>query len=383
MKKGEIKLLLLEMFTIVILLLNIFIKNIFNDYTIVVFLSFMFGISVFFVGYEKDKVLDRKLISKNIFFYSMAFLVLIYGLGLFTGYIKSPYSLTLFNVLKNVFPVILLIIIVELFRYNLCKKGENNKIVIVLSMLIFVLVDVITLIHMYDLNNISKILELITVVIIPSLSKNIMLTDFSCRYGYTPCLIYQLIMNLYAFLLPILPDYGIYLESVIMFLIPIILRAMINLRFGQEEKEGDFRDKHIIKKIFTCICLFIIVFIIALCSNLFSLWIAIIGSGSMTPTINIGDAIIVDKSITKDLSGLAVGDILVFRVEDLIYTHRIVEINENNGMYYISTKGDRKGNVIDLWTVTNDDIIGKVKFKIPYIGYPTVWLNNLLEESKE
>ena len=142
------------------------------------------------------------------------------------------------------------------------------------------------------------------------------------------------------------------------------------------------KAKNIFSNIFIGICVLLIVIIISLYSNIFSYWIAVVGSGSMSPTIQVGDAIIVDKTIKNHLENLKVGDILVFRMKDSIYTHRVVDIKEENSTYLISTKGDRKGQVIDNWTVKNDDIVGIVKFKVSYIGYPTVLLNRFIKENK-
>lgn len=119
--------------------------------------------------------------------------------------------------------------------------------------------------------------------------------------------------------------------------------------------------------------------LIALFSNLFPYWIAAVGSGSMEPTINIGDAIVVDKTVQDHLDRLSVGDVLVFKIKDTIYTHRIIELRETNGNYAITTQGDREGQAIDTWVVTNKDVIGIVKFKINYVGWPTVWLSRIVE----
>ena len=43
-------------------------------------------------------------------------------------------------------------------------------------------------------------------------------------------------------------------------------------------------------------------------------------------------------------------------------------------IYY--TKGDANEQ-IDGYKITMDMVIGTVNFKIPYIGYPTVWVNEL------
>ena len=99
----------------------------------------------------------------------------------------------------------------------------------------------------------------------------------------------------------------------------------------------------------------------------------------MEPTINIGDMVIVDKSYQKHIDKLKVKDILVFKVGRKVYTHRIVDIKKENNNYSIKTKGDRKGQSEDSWIVTADDVVGIVKVRIKYIGYPTVWLSRILE----
>lgn len=44
----------------------------------------------------------------------------------------------------------------------------------------------------------------------------------------------------------------------------------------------------------------------------------------------------------------------------------------------LQTKGDNN-NANDPWVITEDDMIGTVSFMIPYIGYPSVWVNELLK----
>lgn len=377
-KKNEKRILLIEIIALLFLILNIFVKNILTEYTIILFLLILFILSVILVGFEKEKTIEKRKVLKQVFFYTISFLIIIYGLGLIVGFLSTSYSLTLINIFKNSFPVFLILIIEELVRYNICKKGENNKLIIYISVVIFTFVDISMIISNYDLNDISNILKLSTLVVCPSVFKNVMLSDFSKKYGYEVCITYQLIMGLYIYIVPIFPNLNEYLESVIMSILPIFILILINMQFEIEKKE-DIRDKHIASKILSVIIILIVIITICLFSNLFPWWIAIVGSGSMTPTINVGDAIIVDKIAKEEMAELKVGDILVFKVGKSMYTHRIINIDVKNDEYYISTKGDRKGNVVDDWTVKSNDVIGVVKFRIPYVGYPTVQLNRLLK----
>jgi len=94
-----------------------------------------------------------------------------------------------------------------------------------------------------------------------------------------------------------------------------------------------------------------------------------VASGSMLPTLNIGDLIIVQKidptQIKADSNGLT-GDILVYRRGDELIVHRAVKIEKVNGVYYITTRGDNSGVNDPPWPSTN--LVGKVVMRIPFIG---------------
>lgn len=387
MKKSEKKIIIFELIIILFLILNVFVKNIFVGNNVIFPVGILLFLSILLFGFEKVKMInkDKKKIITIIIFYTVAFLIIIYGFGLLTSYVKSPYSLTLKNIIKNTFPVIFLLALLELFRYNICRKSNKNKKIYFMTLIIFTILDFLIALPFYNIKDYEEILKMLTLVILPSITKNIMLIDFSYKYGYLPTIIYQLIMNLYLYLLPIYPNLSIYLESVIMFLLPLIIKYVIDNTLTKEKKVTIERKKtkNIFSNICIGICILLIVVIVTLYSNIFSYWIAVVGSGSMSPTIQVGDAIIVDKTIKNNLENLKVGDILVFRIKDSIYTHRIVDIKEENSTYLISTKGDREGQVIDNWTVKNDDIVGVVRFKVSYIGYPTVLLNRFIKENKK
>jgi len=89
-------------------------------------------------------------------------------------------------------------------------------------------------------------------------------------------------------------------------------------------------------------------------------------SGSMEPKIKTGSVVIV-----KPLSDYKEGEVISFKEPentDRIVTHRIVKvISGMDGVYY-QTKGD--ANDAPDWTqVPKENVIGKVLFSIPYLGY--------------
>ncbi len=120
---------------------------------------------------------------------------------------------------------------------------------------------------------------------------------------------------------------------------------------------------------------------IALTSGIFPIYALSVGSESMVPNIYKGDVIIVKKIDKNKIRELKINDILVFKYNKKVIVHRIVEITKINNHYYFKTKGDNN-NEVDNWTIEENNIIGFASWKVRYIGYPTVWLNEMLNENR-
>lgn len=85
-------------------------------------------------------------------------------------------------------------------------------------------------------------------------------------------------------------------------------------------------------------------------------------SGSMEPTIKIGDMIIINTKVKE----FKKGDIVTFYdINNSFVTHRIVEIKDDGE---IVTKGDNNDS-IDKETILKNKIIGKYQTRIPTLGY--------------
>lgn len=94
-------------------------------------------------------------------------------------------------------------------------------------------------------------------------------------------------------------------------------------------------------------------------------WLTVL-SGSMKPAFNPGD-LIIDKKV--DVNSLKVGDIVTYKMEPFITTHRITEIaKDSKGRLFFKTKGDNN-NAADNGVIPSDQIIAKYSFKIPFLGY--------------
>lgn len=94
--------------------------------------------------------------------------------------------------------------------------------------------------------------------------------------------------------------------------------------------------------------------------------VMIVQSGSMEPAIHTGSIV-----VSKPVGEYKVGDVITFgdnSRDQTPTTHRIVEIKNDNGSLSYVTKGDAN-NASDKNEVRSSNIIGKVWFSIPFVGY--------------
>lgn len=106
----------------------------------------------------------------------------------------------------------------------------------------------------------------------------------------------------------------------------------------------------------------------------------VVASGSMIPTINISDFVIINHNIP--FNHLKIGDIIVFKsIGSLIpneqhetIVHRIVHISTGvEGNRIITTKGDANAESIPYidYPIREQNYIGKVVYVIPKLGVVT------------
>jgi signal peptidase len=91
----------------------------------------------------------------------------------------------------------------------------------------------------------------------------------------------------------------------------------------------------------------------------------IVQSGSMEPAIHRGSLIFV-----KPVGEYNVGDVITRKTDDpkVTITHRVLKKEEVEGKTMFETKGDAN-NVSDGKNISEDMIIGKNLWSLPYLGY--------------
>lgn len=95
-------------------------------------------------------------------------------------------------------------------------------------------------------------------------------------------------------------------------------------------------------------------------------------TGSMSPTFDAGSVIITQKT---DADKLQVGDILTYKPlnNNVLVTHRIVDIIHDNSGYSYITRGDAN-NVDDITPVSYESTVGRVIFWVNGVGIALLYI---------
>jgi len=302
---------------------------------------------------------------------SISYYLITYIIGYFSGFLRTGYSHNIGNIIYNVGLWSLFIIITEVMRGMIIKKGKYYKGLIVLSVFVFSILEIVTYVSIYNIISKRILFNLLFAIIIPIVTKNVLMTYVADKASYKNNIVYRLIMEIPIYIVPIVPDIGDYLRNLSLLILPLILLYCHNYDYYESRKIKIGKNLHrnrILNTICDIIIMIVLVCMIVLVSGKFRFIALTIGSGSMSNTIDKGDVVIIDKN-----SNYSVGDIVAFKKGRRILVHRIVYKSENG----YNTKGDNNKNR-DNWLVTNDDIVGKYMFKIKYIGWLTVWTNEWL-----
>lgn len=327
------------------------------------------------LGIESDRTSNKIDTIQVVFLYTVTYYILTYLVGIIVGYTKTPYSLVPISIIKNVLPVLLVIILQEIFRYNVIVKCKN-KLVITMLIITFILLDIALNISHYSFGTAMDIFEVIGILIVPSIANNLLLTFMDYKAGYYPTIIYRILTECLIFIIPVVPDFNIYIQAVLKVVFPTILFLKFNTMYAKQTFSLVRRKS--LARVFVNVAIACVVLVIVfLVSGAFKYYAMAIGSASMTPNVNKGDAVIVEK--LKTTAKLKKGMIIAFRYDKTVICHRIYKIEMKNGSMVITTKGDNN-NAPDNWELERYNVIGKVNYKIPVIGWPSVWLSEFLKK---
>lgn len=374
MKKSEKVFYITELVMIVLLIINFFISNVFNVfmYSVFILIPLLFFIGMY--GFNKSKNIYEKRVFRNIAIVITAYFLITYLLGLIIGFNKSVFrSFSIPNFRYNIFPLVIIAVISELLRFEFIDRSNKNKKIAIITTIMLIIFTASMNYKSYSFEDPNQLFVYIGYMILGNISKNIFLTIQCYHAGFRNNIVYRLIMEGYIYIIPITPALGPYVSTVMEIFIPVICAFVVYNSVKKEKLEKPVKYD---KKNYVASVIFVIVILVVMSnSGFFKIQNLTIGSNSMKPYMAKGDVIIIEKLKGKELEEFKKGDILVFRYDNKIISHRIKNIIKRDGYYFV-TKGDNNEQN-DNNLVKEEDVIGIVRYRIKFIGLPSVWLKEM------
>lgn len=313
---------------------------------------------------------------------TMLYYAITFLMGFFWGVYYSTYSKSFLGILRNVFTGLIIILSIENVREALIKNSAYHKSIVWITPIVCTLLEIPSQVNFELYTSTVDLFNISLTLILPCFVKNIALTYITYKTNKISSIIYQLLYTMPNYFLPIFPNLGEFFYIIVNTLFPalviILIANITTLKVPKIKNSRDLVKRDIASKvIMTCMIVFILL-VLYLTSNMFRFAALTIGSPSMTKTINKGDIIIIDK---KD-QNIKLGDIIAFHEQGKIIVHRVISIDEDNKSQKFQTKGDANLTK-DGWKVSETAVIGKVKFRIRWLGWPTIKLSEFLESTKK
>jgi signal peptidase len=300
------------------------------------------------------------------------YVMLYYMSGLHFGFYNFGNKLNTSVIFLEILPLIVTIVSVEITRTILL--AGNSKVINVIAFVLGVISQVLVVNTIITFTTFNDFMSLVGLTVIPAISDNLLNQYLAKRYGAKPNVAYKLIITLYVYLFSVFPAVEDSLFAFYKVLVPLLIMTFIRVLYEKERKFRPVKSK-VASSLVSIVLVVIVLFVAMVISGQFSIGTIIIGSGSMSGELETGDMLVYEKYDTQDVS---VGQIIVFEKDKQLVIHRVVEIeNVDNTLRYY-TKGDANDS-IDKGFITKSQIIGVSLFKIPLIGYPSIWIQSLFK----
>lgn len=373
MKRENYRIYILEFLLIIFLLLACVYTKVITKWTITIVLLVFMLATVYTLKNSKTKSIRSRQITILMSISGIIFIMIKYILGVFLGFYKSTVALSAWSVANYIIPYIVIILSSEIIRKRIMLFKSNSVLPSILCLVITVLLDISLFSNINNISGLKEWFEFVALILFPSIASNLLYNfvakNFKEELGI---IIYRIITVMYIYFISITPDIEVLLEAILDLVVPGIIYAVLS-NYLIKKPELSISIKRIENISMTLVGIAVAI-IVMLVSCKFRYCAIVIGSGSMTGTINKGDVIIYEAY--NDKMEIQKGDILIFKDKERKIVHRIIEIRVVKGKPVYYTKGDANQNSDDGY-VTLDNVVGIYKFRIPYIGQITLGLNEL------
>ena len=301
------------------------------------------------------------------------FAVAIQSTGVYFSFYKNPYFVNLGLLLTRILPSAALIVAGEITRrVLLCQRKRFSN---VTAYFVGFMSELLLFYKITQLTSVNRFMDLVGLTLFPAITSNIYYHYLSKRYGALPNIIFRSITTLYIYFIPTVTGMSDSLASCIKIIFPILMLALVSAMFEKKKKNAVKKGKRL-GAIGTVLTSIVIVSVAMLISCQFRFGALVIATESMTGEINKGDMIIYEQ---YDNQFIKEGQVIVFTQNESKIVHRVVKIENIGGELRYYTKGDANDS-LDTGYRTQADVVGLTDAKIAFVGYPTLWLREIIKK---
>jgi len=308
---------------------------------------------------------------------AILYVIILINIGIFTGFGRNALSPTTKGLIINLILVLTTLLGMELSRACLVKSfgGRRPFLTIGLVTLLYSFLSISTVKFM-SLNDPLGVTKFLGIGLLPVIAENLLASYLAFIGGPVASLAYRGPLMAFWWFCPILPQLSWGVEALLGVMVPTVGFFVINQftspmalrRLGiPAEVKGFGRNRGSSLRgwmIAASLC----VLVVWTSTGLLGAQPTTVRSGSMRPTMDVGDMAIV-REVPAD--SIKPGDIIQFWQNGEMIIHRVVDASgEGNGRLFV-TKGDANAEP-DSALVSASQVRGEVVLNIPKIGWAAI-----------
>ncbi len=301
------------------------------------------------------------------------YVIILVNIGLFMGFGRSALSFTPRGLIINLTLVLTTILGMEFSRAYLVKSfgGRRPFLTIGLVTLLYSFIS-ISVFRLLALNDPLGVTKFLGVGLLPIIAENLLATYLALIGGPVASLAYRGPIMAFWWFCPILPHLSWGVEALLGVMVPTVGFFVINqftspmaLRrsgipaevkgFGARRKGSPLRSWMVVS--IACVLM------VWTTTGLLGIQPTAVLSGSMRPTMDVGDMAIV-RDVSTD--SIEVGDVIQYWDDGEMVIHRVVEVSDGGKLFV--TQGDANG-APDAEPVHPGQVKGEVILTIPELGW--------------
>jgi len=306
----------------------------------------------------------------------------------FTSFGRSPYIHTPTTIFLYIAYFASPLIAFELSRALLIKSCPKRKIFagMALTALFYTFIS-FPLTKFLSLGEPAETVKFIGSDLLPTLAQSLLATYLALLGGPAASIAYMGPLTAFEWLSPILPNPPWALKALTTTLVPVVGFMAANQTvssfklvqlgiMGRSELKSRLRRSKSTSLGWVAIAIIGVILLWG-STGLLGFQPSIIASGSMRPTLDVGDIAV---TVQTPPEKIRVGDIIQYwrQGETAPIIHRVIEISQAGATTYITTKGDANTAADEPIIISSTQRLGKVVLIIPKLGWASIYMKQAI-----